>query len=52
MTASKASAICVRIWDCWFGGKASMMRSMVFGALEVWSVPKTKWPVSAAVSAS
>ena len=23
-----------------------MMRSMVFGALEVWSVPKTKWPSS------
>ena len=29
-----------------------MMRSTVFAALEVCSVPKTKWPVLAAVSAS
>ena len=29
-------------------GKTSMMRSMVFGAELVCSVPNTKWPVSAA----
>ena len=29
-----------------------MTRSIVFGALEVWSVPNTRWPVAAAVSAS
>ncbi len=28
-----------------------MMRSIVCGALWVWSVAKTRWPVSAAVSA-
>ena len=34
------------------GGKTSMMRSTVLAALEVCSVPKTRWPVAAAVSAS
>ena len=32
-------------------GNTSMMRSMVLAALEVCSVPNTRWPVSAAVSA-
>ena len=41
-----------RIWFCWLAGKTSMMRSIVFGALGVCSVPKTRWPVAAAVSAS
>jgi len=27
------------------------MRSIVWAALEVWSVPKTRWPVSAEVMA-
>ncbi len=29
-------------------GKESIMRSMVFGALDVANVPRTRWPVSAA----
>ena len=40
-----------RTWPCWDGGKTSMMRSTVCGASCVWSVAKTRWPVSAAVSA-
>jgi len=32
-------------------GNTSMMRSMVLAALDVCSVPNTRWPVSAAVSA-
>jgi hypothetical protein len=32
-------------------GKESMMRSMVCAALLVWRVEKTRWPVSAAVTA-
>ena len=51
-TASSDSESMVRICPCWPAGNTSMMRSMVFGALEVWSVPNTRWPVSAAVSAS
>ena len=42
----------MRICSCCAAGKTSMMRSTVFGALEVCSVPNTRWPVSAAVSAS
>ena len=45
-----------RAWSgsapCCSAGKTSMMRSIVLGALEVCSVPKTRCPVSAAVSAS
>ena len=44
-------ASCARIWPCCAGGKTSMMRSIVCGASCVWSVAKTRWPVSAAVSA-
>ena len=43
--------ICIRTWSCCSAGKTSMMRSIVDGALWVCSVPKTRWPVSAAVSA-
>jgi hypothetical protein len=38
-----------RICSCWSAGKTSMIRSTVFGAEFVWSVPKTRCPVSAAV---
>ena len=41
----------MRICSCCSAGKTSMMRSIVVGALCVCSVPKTRWPVSAAVSA-
>src|SRR3712207_1914991 len=34
------------------GGKTSMTRSTVCGASWVWRVPKTRWPVSAAVTPS
>ena len=51
ITPWRASASCTRTCCCCAGGKASMMRSIVLGALFVWSVPKTRWPVSAAVSA-
>src|SRR3954468_13302767 len=51
MTPSSATDSCTRTWSCWWAGKTSMMRSMVCGALCVWSVAKTRWPVSAAVSA-
>ena len=34
------------------GWNASMMRSIVFGALEVWRVANTRCPVSAAVKAN
>ena len=50
-TPCRAEPSWIRIWSCWFGGKTSMMRSMVEGASWVWRVAKTKWPVSAAVSA-
>ena len=52
MTPCRALASCVRIWCCWWDGNTSMMRSTVCGASWVWSVPKTRWPVSAAVIAS
>ena len=44
-------ASCARIWPCWAGGNTSMMRSTVCGASWVWSVAKTRCPVSAAVIA-
>ena len=34
-TPWRASASCTRTCCCWAGGKASMMRSIVFGALLV-----------------
>ena len=43
---------CVRICSCWFVGKTSMMRLTVPWAPVVCSVPKTMWPVSAAVMAA
>ena len=52
MTPWSDSDSCVRIWDCWWGGKTSMIRSTVWAADEVCSVPKTRWPVSAAETAS
>ena len=41
-----------RTWVCWWGGKKSTIRLTVSVALMVWSVEKTRWPVSAAVSAA
>jgi hypothetical protein len=41
-----------RICDCWCDGKTSMMRLMDEMALLVWSVAKTKWPVSEMVMAA
>ena len=43
---------CDRIISCWSVGKASMIRFTVPGAVFVWSVPKTRWPVSGAVIAA
>src|SRR5687768_8518080 len=40
-----------RICFYWCGGKTAMMRLMVSVASRVWSVEKTRWPVSAASSA-
>ena len=51
MTPMRATESCTRTWSCWWAGKTSMMRSIVCGALCVCSVAKTRWPVSAAVSA-
>ena len=44
-------AICTRICSCWCGGNTSIIRSMVCGQSWVCRVAKTRWPVSAAVSA-
>jgi hypothetical protein len=41
-----------RTWFCSSAGKALMMRSTVFGALLVCSVPKTSMPIEAQPSAS
>ena len=41
----------MRTWSCCSAGKTSMTRSIVIGALWVCRVAKTRWPVSAAVSA-
>ena len=41
----------IRTCSCCSAGKTSMIRSTVPGALCVCSVPRTRWPVSAAVSA-
>ena len=44
-------AIIARAWDCWCGSKKSMMRLIDSDASTVWSVERTRWPVSAALSA-
>src|SRR5215216_991181 len=44
-------AIIARAWDCWCGGKKSMIRLIDSDASTVWSVESTRWPVSAALSA-
>ena len=51
-TASSTAASCTRICCCWYGGKTSMIRSMDCAALAVCNVAKTRWPVSAMVSAA
>ena len=50
-TACSEFAIMMRTCCCCAGGKTSMTRSIVEDAVCVWRVPKTRWPVSAAVSA-
>src|SRR5262249_1022535 len=50
-TASSTLASCTRAWCCWCGGKTSTMRSMPWAGVFVCRVAKTRWPVSAAVSA-
>ena len=49
--AFRTRASCDRICCCWPGGHASMMRSIDWPALLVWSVENTRCPVSAAVAA-
>src|SRR3954447_19199736 len=44
-------AIIARACWCWWGGKKSMRRLTVSAASTVWTVEKTRWPVSAALSA-
>ncbi len=41
-----------RICGCSSAGKLERMRSIAFGALVEFNVPRTMWPVSAAVRAS
>src|SRR5205807_1115855 len=48
MTAASWSRIC----PSWCGGNIEMMRFTVSVALSVWSVESTRWPVSAACSAT
>ena len=52
MTARSDSESMARTISFSWAGNTSMMRSMVLAAELVCSVPKTRWPVSAAVSAS
>ena len=51
ITAARMLASWMRIWRCWWGGKTETMRLIVSGASRVWSVLRTRWPVSAAISA-
>ncbi len=51
MTALMTAASWSRICFCWCGGKTATMRLIVSVASIVWSVEKTRWPVSAATSA-
>ena len=48
MTAFSTADICSRTCFWWCGGKTEMMRLIVSVASKVWSVEKTRWPVSAA----
>ena len=52
MTACSPAASWVLTCSCWFVGNASTIRSIVSAAPVVCSVPKTRWPVSAAVIAA
>ena len=47
-TAVSEAASCTRIWACRADGNTSMMRSSAVEVSLVWSVAKTRWPVSAA----
>ncbi len=49
MMPRSTSESCARICLCCSTGNASMIRSIVCAALFVWSVERTRWPVSAAV---
>ena len=49
--ALSTSPSCERSCCCWLAGQLSMIRSMDWPALLVCSVEKTRWPVSAAVTA-
>src|SRR5204862_390617 len=51
-TPCSADANCTRICCCWWAGNTSITRSTDCGASCVCSVAKTRWPVSAAVSAA
>ena len=51
MTAFRTAPSWRRICFCWCGGKTAMMRLIVSVASRVCRVDKTRWPVSAAVSA-
>ena len=50
-TPCRATESWVRTWACCSGGKTSMIRSTVWAVDWVCRVAKTRWPVSAAVSA-
>ena len=50
-TACRHMDSCRRIWVCMPSGNTCTMRSTASEALPVCSVPKTRWPVSAAVMA-
>ena len=51
-TPSRTSESCMRTSSCWCGGKNPRMRSTVCTALTVCRVARTRWPVSAAISAA
>ena len=52
ITACNTVESWMRTISCWLVGKAFVIRSIVLAAPVVCSVPKTKWPVSAAVMAA
>ena len=52
MTPRSTAASWPRIWFCAPAGQTSIMRSMVWAAPIVCSVLRTRWPVSAAVTAA
>ena len=51
-TTRSIAASCERTCGCWCGGNTSMMRLIASVVELVWSVEKTRCPVSAAVSAA